>query len=178
MKVKCNSEFCKYCSRCAITQCTERKSESELERKCDGDCFNCDGAIDHISSVPSCVQDAHKKVLACNMYHVQIHHDIECVGNIHPEKLGESKIEKVLKNLSICKDCQMSDLCIEISRKSDFSIEDLKQHLGINWNCANEVILESIPKEKLYAFSSCDRIREIIKDIRIKDLQDYMKTIK
>lgn len=166
-----------YCEMCLIENCENRKCDKReyfANLKCDGNCFVCDGAIGHSSYVSDKITIP---VTTCGMYHVQTHHDVNFIKRIG-ETSNMSNIEIINKNISVCDTCPYSPICVLISKNANWTIEDVKAHLNINWNRHNEGMLEFIPKDKLYAFTICDSLKSQFKDLQIESLKHYMDSIK
>ena len=166
-----------YCGMCLIENCEKRKRDARADLthlKCDGNCSVCDAAFGHSSHVSNKITIP---VNTCGMYHVQTHHDVNFIKRIG-ETPSKSSIELISDKLSLCDTCPYSPICILISQNANWTIEDVKAHLNINWNRHNEGILEFIPKDKLYAFTICDSLKKLFKDLQIKSLESYISSIK
>ena len=166
-----------HCGMCLIENCENRKHDKReylINLKCDGNCSVCDGAFGHHSHVSDKITIS---VNTCGMYHVQTHHGVNFIKRIG-ETPNKSNIELISDRISACNTCPYSSICILISQNANWTIEDVKAHLNINWNRHNEGILEFIPKNKLYAFTICDSLKKQFKDLQIRSLQSYMNSIK
>ena len=173
----CFDDHSCHCGVCPTENCEKRKkdkNEAIANVKCDGNCSLCDGAFGHSSHVPSIITTS---VNTCTMYHLQTHHDVEFFKRTG-ETLSTSSIELISDNISRCSTCCYSPLCVLISQNANWTIDDVKAHLNINWNRHNEGILEFIPKDKLYAFTICDSLKSQFKGLQIKSLEGYMNYIK
>ena len=166
-----------HCGICPVENCESRKKDKQeilANFKCDGNCSLCDGAFDHYSRVPSKIATS---VSTCTMYHLQTHHDVNFIKRIG-EIPNKSNIEIISDRISVCATCPYSSLCVLISQNANWTVEDVKAHLNINWNRHNECILELVPKDKLYAFTICESLQQQFKNLQIKSLQAYMNSIK
>lgn len=166
-----------YCGLCLVENCEIRKRnkrEHLTDLKCDANCAMCDGAFSH----PSYVSDKIiTSVNTCTMYHLQTHHDVNFIKRTG-ETPKRTNIELISDRISVCNTCYYSSICVLISQNANWTIEDVKAHLNINWNRHNEGVLEFVPKDKLYTFTMCDSLKKQFKDLQVKSLQDYMNSIK
>ena len=166
-----------HCGICPIENCEKRKKDKNdaiANLKCDGNCFLCDGAFEHYSHVAGKITTS---ISTCTMYHLQTHHAVNFIKRIG-ETSNRTNIEIINDRISVCDTCPYSSICILISQNANWTVEDVKAHLNINWNRHNEGILEFIPKDKLYAFTICSSLQKQFKDLQIKSLDDYMNFLK
>jgi len=175
--MNCYFDYECYCSSCVIPECEYRKKQPKerlTNLKCDGNCSICDAAFSHHTAISDKI-DCY--IHPCTLYHVQTHHNVYFIKRTG-DKPRKSSIELISDRISKCYNCSYSEICTLISKNANWTVDNVKAHLNINWNFHNQQMLVYIPKEKLYAFTFCEELQEQFKTLQIKQLQDYINTIK